>query len=532
MSIYATVRYAEPFYGSDENNDATGGPAGLTAYQNNIDSIVFYWRLEPVTSSVGSFLWTVETDLVDDFSSPEKKTFLSTDLDVTYIPGKVHQGMAVDLPYSRQQGATTEMFWRVKGTIQNADTVWTGSTFSIPQAIDGIARNRMLSLMPDPIYKKDAGSNNYNMLWSYGQVLDLLYVQYLLANNDIYLESVRDANIQKKFGNLVKISKPGLMRAIDFREILRSFYVEARNSPVVRAIVNTTMAALGTPPTLINIRDANDFQVADDTIGQTVDPFYVEDDSFYQVLTFDGPLVAGNIYTVSVDGNPVITNFITDSNTTMSAIAVNMASQPSISAAYVLSSPGPDNNRVIIMVAANPFNPPILTDSLVTGGADQAHAIQYQSVVFDGPMLPGNVFTMAFDHVGISVPFRVNSGVTMGDIASAIAGVPGVSSASIIPSPFGPNYERIIVIQWTDPMNPPFLSDPNVYGGISQPEASLSLSSGKIIPATVWDNVHLAGGIIAEVTNPLGAFVDRAFLQSILRKLVPANSPLYVTGIA
>lgn len=423
MTFYASPQYATTYYGSDEFGNPSGGPANLNAYQNNIETVVLYWTLEPASPSFNLFNWTVQTDMDPTFGSPQLITYDGTNSEIalggplgprnvvsvtvdgfpvsstfdtdtpttlgllataiaarpnvasaivmesaivvssintlspvsltapsitfggaqaaisvipalTEVSGRVNKGAAVPI-YPRAQGKTQTMYWRVMGTLFNSPTIWANSTFTIPQATDGVDRDAMIARMPDPVYKKDPGSNNYGMLWSYGQSLDELYIEYFFANNDISIALCRDATIQKKFGNMVGITQPGLMKSIDYREILRQFYVEARNSPALRSVINVTEAALGVAPTIVNIRDVADSYVADGVSGEVVDGIYLDD---------------------------------------------------------------------------------------------------------------------------------------------------------------------------------------NLYPAIA--------------PATVWNNVHLAGGVIVEVTDPLGAIVSRDFLQLILRKLVLANCPLYVIGIA
>lgn len=532
MSYFADIQYAENFYGSDEFGTAPGGPVNLSSYQNNIDTVVLYWTLAPFPPpvSLSSFVWTVDTDLVDTFSSPDLRTYVTSDQNITlagalvtgnaisvtvdgfavsapfstdsnttlgalaaaialrpnvdfatvvdagdgsdddrtilvrsldienpvvltaltvtggasqttvtasaavdFIQARVHRGVAVPI-YARLQGEQRPMYWRVKGRRAAVDTILADAVFNIPQAIDEVVRDAQLDLMPDPIYKKDAGSNNHGIHWVYGLSLDDHHVANVFAENDIALETVRDVSIQNKFGDMVRITRPQLMKAIDFREIVQQFFIEARRSPTVRSVRNVVRAAMAIEPVIEPIRNGLDLQVADTTLAQEVDEFYVPDDDFYQTITFDAALVVGNTYTITVDGNPVATPFNTDSDTTMQDSADNIALEPGVGfAAVVKVTGGSSNDRVIVIRAANPLVPPILNSSLVTGGATQAN--------------------------------------------------------------------------------------------------TTVVNAGAVLPATTWDNIHLAGGIIVNVTNPLSAIVTKEFLQTILRKLVLANHPLYVAGI-
>jgi hypothetical protein len=351
---------------------------------------------------------------------------------IEFIAGQIYKGAAIPI-YTRLQGDVLPMYWRVKGTRGGVDTAVMSSIFDTPRAIDGVTRDAMLDLMPDPIYRKDSSSNNYKTHHVYGYSLDDQYVGDIFADNDIGVASVRDATIQDKFGNLVRIERPQAMKAIDFREIVASFLDEARESPSTESVRDMVIACLGIEPIITPIRNISDIQVADTTLGAEVDEFYIPDDNFYQTITFSAVLVTGNVYSITVDGTPIVTPFNTNSNTTMADIATNLAAAPSIGFVGVVDVAGSDNNRVVVIRAANPLVHPVLLNSVVTGGATQATA------------------------------------------APAAAGA--------------------------------------------------------ILPPTVWDNVHLSGGVIVEVTNPLGAIVSRAFLEDILRKLIMAHFPLYVIGI-
>ena len=518
MSLYASTFYANEFFGG---NAPAGGPGNLTAYQNNIDTVVLYWRLEPANAYLSNFVWTVNVDLSSAFGSPNQKTYVSTDssiilagplvtgntisvtvdgfavsatfsidspttlgalasaiaarpnvglasvngnsvivralnieipvvltaLSITggasqasgtagnigaLIQGRINSGMVIGLPYQRMQGIETPMYWQVKGTRGGADTVYVSSVFSIPQTVDGSTRDKMLDFQPDPIYRKDSGSNNYKILQAYGSTVDNAYVNIKMIDNDIYTASVRDASLQPLFADYIGISLPTGMKAIDYREIVRAFFVAARLSPTDESVIGTVDAALGIKPTISLIRDGIDLEVADATVGQLVDSFYVTDNNFYQTITFSAALVTGNTYSITVNGNLVSIPFGTDSDTTMASIATSLATQPGIGfAAVVQDAPGAD--RIVVLRASNPLAPPVLTSSIVTGGASQA--------------------------------------------------------------------------------------------------TTTVVSSGPVLPATTWNNVHLASGIIVNVMNPLSAIVSKLFLQSILRKLVLANTPLYVTGI-
>lgn len=279
MSIYGIPIYADgTFFGSDENNNPAGGPYSLNAYQNSLDTVILYWTLFPMVSTFQDFSWTVETDLVSTFDSANLRTYTTDDNPSIVITGGIHSGMAVQA-YPRTQVTNLTMYWRVKGTYGGVDTVWVSSAYNEFSAVDGSTRDNMLNLMPNPIYKKDSTSNFYNLHWSMGQSIDDLWVQDSFVNSNNYIAFVQDIALQNNFAYTVGITRPLNMKAIDFREIIRTFFAESRNSPTTRSIYNMVVACLGFPPVFELIRDNYNLYVSDEDIYHPVDPFYVTDDN-------------------------------------------------------------------------------------------------------------------------------------------------------------------------------------------------------------------------------------------------------------
>lgn len=448
MSLLSDFFYADGFYGADELNRPPGGPADLVAYQNdNINNVVLYWTLDPCTEYINDFVWTVEVDKVKTFDSPDKATYVTSDPGVEFIQGKVHKGIVVPA-FERLQGEENPMYWRVKGENGGSETVFVSSVFMTPMAIDGVTRDAMLDRMPDPIYKKTSDSNNYKMHWSYGQALDDHFVRDIFANNDISSAKVRDITVQSKFGDYVAIKRPQAMKAIDFREIVRVFMAEARESSRIRAIINVAKSALGVAPNIENIRDTVDTYVMETDAEE--DGFYLPDEGAYQTITFS-PAVYPWPYPL----------------------------------------------------------PPVP---------------QRPQLVY------GNIYNATVSAVTIQVPFRIDSDTTMQDIADQISTHPLVEFAKVIKVAAENDDDRVIVIKAADPLNPPVITGSQVLYGESQAVAAVA-NAGSVPASTIWNNTHLSGGVIVEVSNPAGAIVSRDFLQGILRKLSLANSPLFVTGI-
>jgi len=280
MSIYGSgIYYGDgTFYGGDEFNIPGGGPVNLTAYQNVIGNAVLYWALSPCAPDIGNFTWEVQTDKVDTFDSPDLLTYTELSPEVEFIPGKIHKGMVVPI-YTRLQGETLRMYWRVRGAIGGIWTVWSVAMYNIPAALDEIVRDSDLDNMPNAVYKKDAGSNVHGVHWTFGDAIDLHWVTDFFANADLSTEFVRDASSVGKMAPYMGAIRPQLMKMIDFREILRTFMAEARNSPTIHSVRAVIRSMVCRDPVFTRIEDTLDMYVSDDTPGSEVLPFYVSDDS-------------------------------------------------------------------------------------------------------------------------------------------------------------------------------------------------------------------------------------------------------------
>ena len=374
MPIYGSEIYADTFFGSDEFGDPPGGPANLNAYQNVIENVILYWTLNPCTPFLSDYTWTIDTDLVDTFASPDLRTYVSTDQEIVfdaalitdnsysidvdastvgpivfatdsnttmaaiaaaieaeagvgsatvedagdgdddnrrivirgadievapaltasavtlgvtqasttiaiaqqYIDACVHQGLVVPI-YTRQQGETDTMYWRVKGTRAAADTSVTESTFEIPEAIDELTRDSMLEVLPDVVYCKASTGNIYKLDDAVGNEFDLHNIEVIFANNNLSTLAVQDQKLDANFSDMVEIIRPEDMELIDFREIIRGFMIQARNSPTIHSVRTMVRTILCEEPTITPIRDVLDKYVDDPSSTPVVEPVYVED---------------------------------------------------------------------------------------------------------------------------------------------------------------------------------------------------------------------------------------------------------------
>ena len=197
-----------------------------------------------------------------------------------FVNGRLHRGMVVPI-YPRAQGVATPMYWKAWGLHGGIITppVPAYATFQIPSAIDGLARDAMMDLFSDVIYRKDSGSNIYKMHQVYGDALDGHHVANIFAENNNSTALIRDQMVEDVYGAMVEIIKPQLMPHVDYHEIIRTFLREARNTPTMGALIAMIRSIVCIPPTITAIRETLDFFVNDSASSPTVDPFYVSDAS-------------------------------------------------------------------------------------------------------------------------------------------------------------------------------------------------------------------------------------------------------------
>jgi hypothetical protein len=211
--------------------------------------------------------------------------------------------------YTRAEGSQSSLYWRVKGTIGGAVTTWANSSFLMPEAIDAQVAQSMLDTLPDVIYKKDfssanGGESNLNKVYRMaGSEIDNVNMELVFASNNMYTASVQDAYLDINFGSMLQVQRPVGMKAIDYREILRTLMAESDATPSVGAVKAVIRSMFGVDPTITLIRSEINMSVADATCTPPVLPFYVPDTSSPPVLAgtvwSDAELAHGVILTIN-----------------------------------------------------------------------------------------------------------------------------------------------------------------------------------------------------------------------------------------
>lgn len=119
-------------------------------------------------------------------------------------------------------------------------------------------------------------SNIKRLFDAIGSERDLLNLETIFTNNDLFTNSVRDISIKNNFGVLVDIEQPVSMKTIDFREIVRAFRKWTGDTPSIASIAEVIKSMFGVYPDFSLIRDTLGMYVNDPSTT-FVDPFYVDD---------------------------------------------------------------------------------------------------------------------------------------------------------------------------------------------------------------------------------------------------------------
>ena len=144
-----------------------------------------------------------------------------------------------------------------------------------------------------------------------------------------------------------------------------------------------------------------------------------------QTLSFSGNLSEQMTASVAVDGFVVTQPFLTDTATTLAALADQIAARPKVASALVLE----DATANVITVTALPSLTVVFTAFSVSLGTVASATVtqtapppnQVQVFALDADLFTGNVVAMNYAGIPVAVPFSISAEATLGSIASSIA---------------------------------------------------------------------------------------------------------------
>lgn len=298
--------FGEIIIGGALEEAGIGQPIGLNSYQNTDTDLIAYWSYSPFTTAFPILTWELQTDIVDTFDSPSLLTYSSSTIATErYLVGCGHRGMVVPI-YPRLQSETLRMYWRVRGTYEGQESEWGSGFYDVPSAVDEETRNSVLSFLPDTLYNKESNSNVYKLHDSIAKEFELVNRELTKVNGDLYINSARDSSLGENFGDLTGIERPGEMKVIDYREILKAFVTNIRTAPGTLAIRNLVFSVFRNDPEFKRISDVYGVYQYDTGIEDA----YVVDTYLTEQYVWDNEHLAGGMI-VEVDNQLACGSVIT-----------------------------------------------------------------------------------------------------------------------------------------------------------------------------------------------------------------------------
>lgn len=156
-------------------------------------------------------------------------------------------------------------------------------------------------------------------------------------------------------------------------------------------------------------------------------------------LTVSEAFVTSNSITGTLNGEAFTTPFNTDSDTTLADLAADLEALTSVGSAFVLDAGTAGENRTIVLFAADANERLTLADFAVAGGATQPTALfglagqTFKLLTFSASLVASNVINLSINGTAISpVTFASSNDATVAAVATALAGLTGVGSASVV----------------------------------------------------------------------------------------------------
>lgn len=278
-------------------------------------------------------------------------------------------------------------------------------------------------------------------------------------------------------------------------------------------------------------------------------------------IVFEEALITGNVYNLTVNGVALTTTaFAVNSDATLAVIAGKIALVPGIAEAIVISGgPGTSDDREIRIKSAAKDQPILLSGSVVIAGASQTQ----NEIVLRNSTNVNRVYNAAgqeLDLASIEAIFtdtdivarlvrdkslRKNLGamlellqpstmktIDFREVLRALmreaSNTPSYAAVSRVLAVLYCQAPTFILIR--DTLGT-YVDDPSSTPPVDPFWVDDPLSLPPVDPETVWDDHHLAFGVIIQINNPLGLTVPPEFVRAIVDKLVPVHAPIFITGI-
>jgi len=291
-----------------------GIPVDLRFYRTSQDGVyVFWWGFNPafITPALTLVGFDLELDTVPTFNSPNFVTFDAIS-SITFQNGNVRKGFAVPVA-DRINGVVQTWYARVRTHTPSFISGWSHIlTWTIPQSVQQSSAEALMESLPDfHVYGKgdllkpvaDRNTNLWQVEDMYGNQLDqVFYANYLTQTNN-YVDLAIDEVLYQNFGVLFDFPKPSQMQYVDYRWILMNLYLASLVGSTNEAIILIAEAFTGVPPSITNVRDANNF-ILGTILDAPITPTSPQTTFFTSSPFIDATLVVEDVTQSS--GNPYL----------------------------------------------------------------------------------------------------------------------------------------------------------------------------------------------------------------------------------
>lgn len=169
-----------------------------------------------------------------------------------------------------------------------------------------------------------------------------------------------------------------------------------------------------------------------------------------QTLSFSGLLPEASHVSLEINGTLVSQTFITDTQTTLTALAALIGARPNVASAIVSTAV----LGLVIVVTSAAEKTVLLSDASVTGGVSPAVSVsqtapapnQVQVYTLTGSLFAGTGLSLSYAGVPVSVPFTKDTGTTLTELGTAIANFAKVPVAKITETAGAPH--QVIAVKF------------------------------------------------------------------------------------
>jgi len=468
-------------YAGTASSAAQSIPVDLRFYRTNQDGIyVFWWGFDPafITPTLAFTNFDLQLDTEVTFASPNLVTY-TTATAITYQNGNVRKGFAV--PVAARIDSLPQIWYaRVRTHTISFTSAWSQILpWTIPPRVQTAYAVSLMESLPDyhvygkgdlllPVNQRD--SNLYVVEDMYGYELDIVYYTNFLTQTNNYIDLALDEVLYSIYGVQFNFIKPENMQYVDYRWILMNLYLASLVGSTNEAIILTVQSYTGIPPTLLNIRDLNDF---------------------FLNTVLDAPITPGSpqstfntVYSY-IESTFRLQNITTGLYVPLSAYSVN-----GVLGTWTMNVPTTNTLQAIYNTGTinDPF--PIVFDALA-GSTTLAGTVTFTN---NSTAIVG-VGTLFSTQLALGQQITNSEGIYLGTVGQIV------------------DDTNLVLV--------------NVWAGVTQISAvrRLLYSDLQLPPPVLWDSSTLKAGLLVIIYNPLNINIE--WLKLLVMLLLPAEVKVY-----